>query len=131
MKFRSGSWTCYWDFKSDASQELRSKFKGECGSNNHLLSDDAEINKVIMSAKKGDQIYLKGYLVEYSHNSWRRGTSVSRGDDGCETIYVTDFRVLKIGNEFWRSVNSATKYLILGCLAILIAAFFVPSRHRL
>jgi len=128
MKFKSGSWTCYSEFKSGVDWRMYSKFKNSCGSNNHLLSDKEAINKAVMSAKKGDQIYLKGYLVEYSHSdgAWRRGTSISRTDNKCETIFVTDFQILKKANPLWHSIYTNTKYSIIGCLVLLIIFFFIP-----
>lgn len=135
MKFRSGSWTCYPKFKPDTRKEVWSKFKNDCLSNNHLLSDNKEINKTIMNTEEGDQIYLKGYLVEYSHSndSFRRGSSASREDTGnrsCETIYVLDFQILKKANPFWRSIYSFSKYSTLGCLVFLMIFFFKSPVYK-
>lgn len=128
MKFNSGSWTCYFEFKSGTTQEVWSKFKNDSGSNNHLLSDIEEVNEMIMNVKEGDQVYLKGYLVEYSYGEeFRRGTSITRTDTGngaCETIYVTDFQILKEANPFWRSIYSFSKYSIIACFVILLIFFF-------
>lgn len=129
MEFKSGSWTCYSEFKSGTPKEIWSKFKNSCVSNNHLLSAGEDINKIIMSAEKGDQIYLKGYLAEYSHTggSFRRGSSATREDTGngaCETIYVSDFKILKKANPLWRFAFSFSKYSIIGCLIFLTIFFF-------
>lgn len=129
MEFKSGSWTCYPEFKSGTPEKIWSKYQNSCMSNNHLLSCDKEISKAIINAEKGDQIYLKGHLAEYSHSegSFRRGSSVSREDTrngACETIYVLDFQIIKKANPFWRFAFSFTKYLIIGCLALLAIFFF-------
>jgi len=132
MKFNSGSWTCYFKFKSGTSQEVWSKFKNDSGSNNHLLSDIEEVNEMIMNVEEGDQVYLKGYLVEYSSNEgFRRGTSVTRTDTGngaCETIYVTDLQIIKKANPLWHSIYSFSKYSIIACFVILLLLFFKPIR---
>lgn len=129
MEFSSGSWTCYPKFKRGINQELASSFKNNSGSNNHLLSDNEEINKEIMKAKKGDQIFMKGHLVKYflADGSFERGTSTSRGDTGsgaCETIFLTDFQILKTANQLWRSIFTFTKYAIPCCFAFLVILFF-------
>jgi len=91
------------------------------------------LNKAILSAKKGDQIYLKGYLAEYTHSngSFRRGTSTTRVDSGngaCETIYLEDFRILKGANLFWRYLFSLSAFVAAGCLIYYI---FVLSKDYL
>lgn len=122
MSFKSGSWTCWPKTKT---QKAARKFCEICLSNNHLLSDSRALNKAILKAKKGDQIYLKGYLAEYSHSngSFRRGTSTTRVDSGngaCETIYLEDFRILKRANLFWRYLFSLSAVVTAGCLIYYI-----------
>ena len=68
MKFSSGSWTCYAKFNHGIKKEIWSKYKSNCLSNNHLLSDNEEIKKILKKVEAGDQIYLKGYLSEYSND---------------------------------------------------------------
>ena len=126
MKFTSGSWTCY--FKSDTREEW-GKFRDDNLSNNHLLADDEIIEKVILSAKKGDQIHLKGFLASYSKKdgTFTRGTSINRTDKGnhaCETIFLTDFQILKSANQEWRLASALSKYLIIICLVLSIASIF-------
>ncbi|MFH0924112.1 MAG: hypothetical protein V1872_00515 [bacterium] len=126
MKFSSDPWTCFWKWPN---QEIGAKFQSMCLSNNHLVSENKELNKEIMKVRKGDQIYLKGYLARYSHsnNSFYRGTSTVRTDTGngaCETIYLEDFRILKKANPQWRLVFSFTIYVIICCVIILIVIFF-------
>jgi hypothetical protein len=124
MKFKNGSFTCYADFKSGVDRNvIYQKFKNEALSNNHLLSADGEINKKIRKARDGDQIHLKGYLVQYAHDDFQRGSSITRTDSGngaCETIYLTDFRIIKEANIFWRLVFTSVKYLIIILIIILL-----------
>ena len=125
LKFSNGSFTCYIDFKRGINRQATvEKFRGDALSNNHLLAISNQISQEIMRTEDGDQIYLKGYLVEYSHdNKPPRKTSTTRTDQGngaCETIYLTDFKILKRVNNFWRSVNIFSKYFIIASIILLI-----------
>jgi len=128
LKFKNGSFTCYIDFKSGVDKNAAyQKFKNEALSNNHLLSVDESINKKIMKAQEGDQIYLKGYLVRYAHDDFQRGSSITRNDAGngaCETIYLTDFKIIKEANAFWRVAFFITRYLIIVSIIILLVLLF-------
>lgn len=133
MKFKSGSWTCFAKFKNNADENMWSKFRNDSLSNNHILSNDEEINKKLMNVEEGDQIYLKGYLVEYSNSEgFKRGSSTLRTDTGngaCETIYITDFQIIKKGNEEWHSLYDISKYSIIICLIILFLFLFIPTKR--
>jgi hypothetical protein len=129
MRFTSDSWTCtyYWP-----NQEVGARFNHACLSNNHLLSHDEAVTKALLDTETGDQIYLRGYLAEYSHShgDFYRGTSTIRTDTGngaCETIYVEDYEILKRGNPFWRMAFSTSKHVILLSLLIIIVRFFRSS----
>lgn len=125
LKFSSDTWTCYYYWPD---RETISLFDQSCLSNNHLLSDDKELNKIVMKAEIGDQIRFKGYLSNYSHsnNAFTRGTSTTRKDTGngaCETIYLEEFEILKRANPVWRCTYAFSKYLIFFCIASFI--FFI------
>ncbi|MFC1896230.1 hypothetical protein ACFL0Q_06165 [Thermodesulfobacteriota bacterium] len=124
MKFSSDTWTC---FASTETQEAWYQFYPTCLSNNHLLSSDRRLNKEIMRARKGDQVYLRGYLAEYSHaGGFQRGTSTSRTDTGngaCETIWLEEFKILRRANVLWNFLYAASKYGIILCLIALISLF--------
>jgi hypothetical protein len=99
MRFKSGSWTCYFEYGAEAGKARR-VFREDGISNNHLLARDADLAGRLRRLHRGDQVCIKGYLVEYSHSNgaFHRGTSVSRTDTGngaCETIFVTDLEILK------------------------------------
>lgn len=126
MRFTSDSWTCtyYWP-----NHEVGSRFDHTCLSNNHLLSHDESVTRSLLKTSRGDQIYLRGYLAEYSHSNgdFHRGTSTNRNDTGngaCETIYVTDYEILKRGNPFWRTIFKTSKYVFLLSLLLIIIRFF-------
>ena len=129
MRFTSDSWTCtyYWP-----NEDVGSRFNHTCLSNNHLLSYDESITRALQDTENGDQIYLSGYLAEYTHSrgEFYRGTSTTRGDTGngaCETIYVEEYKILRRAHPFWRMVFTVSRYVILGSLLLLVIRFFHPS----
>ncbi len=126
MRFTSDSWTCtyYWP-----NHEVGARFNHTGLSNNHLLSHDESVTEALLKASRGDQIYLRGYLAEYSHSNgaFHRGTSVDRTDAGngaCETIFVKDFEILRMGNPFWRTTFTVSKYGIVASLLLIVIRFF-------
>jgi hypothetical protein len=98
LNYSSGQFTCNVGTKSDA---VWNAFDPNSLSNNHVLTDDPRLRKLLRSANPGDQINLKGILAEYSHKQGQgmnRGTSLVRDDRGngaCETIYVQSVIILK------------------------------------
>ena len=135
MKFESGSWTCYMEGKSGTGSDLKDKFSYSHLSNNHLLADSEEISNKIMEAEIGDQIYFKGYLVEYSHSDeqFKRGTSTLRTDTGnnaCETVYVTDFEIIKKKHDIYREIFKYAKYPLIGSVVLYILNLFRSPLSR-
>ena len=129
MTFKNKSYSCWWNLRSGTDQTEWSKFKNANISNNHLLSNSDKINEIILKTKKGDRIYLKGYLVNYSLNDgiFKRESSTTRTDTGmgsCETIFVKDFQIIKKANSPWRNIYDFSKYLIIGSFIFLIILFF-------
>lgn len=129
MKFKNKSYSCWTEFKTGTTQKDWTKFKNENLSNNHLLSNNKKIDKKILDAKNGDQVYLKGYLVNYSikNGTFSRKSSTTRTDTAmgaCETIFVEDFQILKKANTDWRNIHEISKYLLVGSFIILIVSFF-------
>lgn len=127
MDFSSNSWTCNYRWPN---AHVGSKFCKTCLSNNHILSEDKQINRKLMDTEIGDQIYMSGYLAEYSHSdgAFTRGTSTTRTDTGngaCETIYIEDYDILKKANPLWRSLYSLSGYgLVLSLVLMLILFLF-------
>lgn len=114
-RFESGSWTCY------ATWNRGVPFRMEQLANNHILTDAPALRDALRRVGVGDQIRLAGPLVEYRHDGgFERGTSLRRDDDGCETIYLTDLRILAEASPLWRRLHLAASRLSLGCgLAVL------------
>ncbi len=128
LSFSSGQWTCNVETSSDAAWKA---FDMNKISNNHLLTDNAQIAKKLKSIRIGDQIHLTGHLANYKHssgNGFARGTSTVRTDTGngaCETIFVSDVNVLRAAPGPWRN----TAWLAaLGMLLALGLGFMRPHR---
>lgn len=104
------------------------KFDNYKIANNHLLSGDAKARKVIQSAKVGDQIRLKGMLVNYTSPTMRgvRKTSLTRNDTdmgACEVIYVEEAEILKVGNPLWRHAFTLSKWMLIITASLIVLAF--------
>lgn len=121
VEFRSGSFTCYFRYPPGVHFSLRS------GSNNHLITDRPEIRDRIASVRVGDQVHLKGLLVDYQMDDWRdfwRRSSTVRTDSGCEVVFVRELEILERGTPGW--------YLAyrLGWLGlILVPAAYLVTLH--
>ena len=130
-KYKSGSWTCYWRFKSG---EAWSQFSESQIANNHLITSDPTIQNQIRNVRIGDQVHIKGYLADYKNENtgWKRETSMTRKDTGnhaCEVVYLEEFEVLKPGNELWYLMFYWSKWSILGLIILKIVLVFY-SAHR-
>ncbi len=127
MAFSNDSWTCWASWPDQATGEL---FSMRQLSNNHLLSDNEKINRVLMSAEPGDHIKLTGVLAEYSNpgNGFNRGTSTIREDTGngaCETIYLNDFEIIDKANAGYRGMYVFSLWMFIISLAGFLVAFLV------
>jgi hypothetical protein len=118
-KFWNRDFTCMCRFPGEAAAR---RFSVRHLANNHLLSADRSLSRRILRVRPGDQVRIAGYLAEYGQpaNGFRRGTSTVRDDTGngaCETIFVTDFQVLRRANPGWR----AAKPLALAAAGVFLA----------
>ncbi len=124
MKFWNRDFTCMCSFPG---QEIAALFSGRHLSNNHILCVDKEMSRLILSVRPGDQIFFKGYLANYSQpaNQFSRGTSTVRDDTGngaCETVFVTDFKILRRANPVWRAVKPLAFFGVVAFLTALLLA---------
>lgn len=122
LNFSHGSWTCYVQTKSSEAWQA---FKVDKLSNNHLIPANINIQKLIEKSRVGDEIRMKGHLVNYNVDGGPfRKTSVIRTDmenGACEIIYVNEFETLARNNLFWIKIFELSKLL---CVALLAAALF-------
>jgi hypothetical protein len=104
IHFSSGQWTCNFSSKSASDWAAFDIF---AASNNHVLVDQAHLARLLKRLRVGDQVLLRGQLVEYSHQHgtpFQRGSSTRRDDTGngaCETLYLREARVLRSGPHRW------------------------------
>ncbi|MFH1522703.1 MAG: hypothetical protein ABIE43_02680 [Patescibacteria group bacterium] len=137
ISFKSGEWTCY----SQWSGGLKETFYPNKLSNNHLLSSDKEIQDTIRSVNIGDQVYLKGALVDYREegNEWYRMTSISRDDSNqnsrsggaCEVFFVDEIKILKSNQVYWHLTNRWSKRAILLLIILQFIIFIIKSKKQL
>lgn len=106
FEFWSGQFTCFFRTRDE---EAWRRFRPDQLSNNHLITADGDLREVIEEVRIGDQVRLRGHLARYgTATGLQRGTSTTRDDTGngaCETIYVTDFQVMRSMDTLWRSLG--------------------------
>lgn len=128
LEFSSDTWTCW------AQSTGPNRFDFNQLSNNHLLTDSNRIKERLMTAEVGDLVTMRGYLSEYRNyaNGFYRGTSTIRTDAGngaCETIFLTDFRLLKKVNPTLRAMyRFGFCGLFISLVALFILAFLTPLK---
>lgn len=135
IKFKNGEWTCYYKWSS----KLEKPFDPYKLSNNHLLSDKEKIREKINQVNVGDQIYIKGSLVDYKEEGtdWYRKTSLSRDDNNnnsrsggaCEVFFVDDIKILKTNNYFWNIIYKWNLKIIF-FLLLLQFIFFIKKPFK-
>ena len=132
ISFKSGEWTCYTKW----SGRFQETFHKNELSNNHLLSSDTEIQKIIRDINIGDQVHLKGHLVNYakSGTEFYRKTSLSREDKGngaCEVFYINDINILEKNNVMWNYIRKWISKVFLGVIILnLLFCFFGEKIKR-
>lgn len=113
VSFWSGEFTCYANSKTpvyfygekykqvnlDNIPSDVAIFNIDLFSNNHLVTENKQLGKLLRNVNIGDQISISGYLVNYgasADNIYRRTSTVrtDTGNGACETIYVTSFATL-------------------------------------
>jgi hypothetical protein len=133
MDFHNDDWTCWFSWPNE---EVGNRFHMTQLSNTHVLIDDEAIKQELMKSEPGDQIRLKGVLAEYSNprSGFFRSTSTTRIDTGngaCETIYVTDFEIVKKANQRSRLFYAIAKWsAIISLVGVVISFLVVPYKGR-
>ncbi len=128
LRYWSEIFTCNAATDSNAVWQ---RFNEEGLSNNHLLTNDPSIARLLRNVRPGDQVEIVGRLSEYSHNAglpFKRGTSIRRDDHGngaCETIWVDTARVLREANRGWRT---ALTLAWIGLALSVLWWFVLPPR---
>ncbi len=130
MTFSNGEFTCY------ARTPAGTTLYQDALSNNHLITADSKLSMLLEQMHRGDQIEIKGHLVQY-HNlttGLKRGTSINRSDTGngaCETIFVSEAKILYDANSFWEITELlAFAATIISIILIIYFVTFDPLFHR-
>lgn len=129
VRYRSEEFTCYYSW----SRPLSPPFRPEKASNNHLIPADEAIAERIRAIRVGDQIRMRGLLVDYTvtrdgREILTRRTSLTRNDTGngaCEILYVTDLTVVLPGDHLQADAGRYAWYASLGVFVALAVVWFV------
>lgn len=124
-KYSSGPFTCYVRW----SEPLPSLDMANVG-NNHLITDAPPVRDAIARVRVGDQVHLRGLLVNYQMEDWRsfwRNTSTVRGDDGCEVVFVEQIEILRRGTPGWYALWRLAWIVLLGVPVVYLALFVRQS----
>lgn len=111
------------------------KFNPSEISNNHLLINDPRLEKIALSLCAGDQVSIKGKLVNVvatnlknPSNRYAWNTSTSRHDSAsgaCEVIYVEDIKILKKGNILSHILFAISFWGLIILIVFNILKFFI------
>ncbi len=126
-RYKSEEFSCFYSW----SGRLVPPFNPEKFANNHLIPADASLAEQIRAIRIGDQIQMRGFLVDYAVTKdgravFTRKTSLTRTDTGngaCEILYVTDLWVIRAGNHFEADATRYAWRTSLGLLAALGAVW--------
>jgi hypothetical protein len=132
ISFSNNQWECSW---SAGSKEAWDAFDQAEAANNHMVTDDPGVAKALRKIRIGDQIRVRGYLVDYTtfRNGVPAGTRVSSevrtdtGNGACEVLYVESLETLAPASRAWRNAGLAA--LALFALSLL-AWFFLPPKFE-
>ena len=127
MKYVSGEFTCTFSW----SGGLTPPFNLEKISNNHLIPADPTVARRIRAIRIGDQVRMRGLLVDYTvtengREIFTRRTSLTRSDTGngaCEILYVTELSVVRAGSHLEADAATYAWYTSLGLLVALGAVW--------
>jgi hypothetical protein len=124
VEFKSGSWTCYFRYPAGV------RFAHHELGNNHLITDDPAMRDQIARVNVGDQIHMKGMLVDYQMDDWKgfwRRSSTVRTDTLCEVVFVEELEILQQGTPGWYAAFRIGKGLALAMPFLYLAVFWLES----
>ncbi len=122
VSYSSGEFTCYYAWTGVAPP-----FNPQRMATNHLIPAGDAVARQIRAIRIGDQLRMRGLLVDYTVSSdgrevFTRRTSLTRTDTGngaCEILYVTDVHVLRPGNRLRADAARYAWYASLGVFVVL------------
>jgi hypothetical protein len=108
------------------------KFHANAAGNVHVLAANSDVYNAAVALRRGDQIRMRGCLVNYYRSDWGarwRKSSLSREDTGptaCEVMFVEQIEIIQRGTPIWYFLYSASFWMLLLSLAA-IAGIFVRA----
>jgi hypothetical protein len=132
VSFSNDQWTCSFSTKS---REAWDAFDMTGASNNHMVTDDPAVAKALRAVRIGDQIRVRGYLVDYTTYKDGKpvGTRVSSevrtdtGNGACEVLYVESLDLLDSAGRRWRI---ALKIALASLFFSVLAWMFLPVKFN-
>ena len=121
--FWSEPFSCWYRPKRNTA---RARFSDDALSNTHVLAKDESLAKRLNSIHLGDQIRLRGKLINYhpaGASEQLRRSSLTRKDTGngaCEVMYVEEFELLKSGNPGWNRIYELARCVFLISIVLKI-----------
>lgn len=129
VSFESGPWTCYYRYPEGV------RFAGSKMSNNHMITDREDLRSDLAKIRIGDQIRIRGALVQYQLDDWQdfwRASSTERTDSGngaCEVIFFDEIEILVRGTPIWYLLWNATLLLLALVPAIYVHSIWLDSKR--
>jgi hypothetical protein len=131
ISYKSGEFTCYYRWYG----RLEKPFNPHQLSNNHLLTADENIQDIIRDVRIGDQVRVKGSLVDYAEagTDWYRRTSLtrqdnnhsSRGAGACEVFYADEVEILKKNQPAANELYYYGKRVFAFLIVLQLLVFFI------
>ena len=111
--------------------ELLDDFRRDQMSNTHVLAKDEFIAKRLNRLRLGDQIRMRGRLVNYNPagaSEALRKSSLVRDDSGngaCEVMFVEELDVLERGNPGWNTLFDYSRAMFVILLLAKVLSFLL------
>ena len=126
-KYSHGEFTCYYRL----DYEHLELFKRNQLTNNHLIPQNDYLKNLLKKVKKGDQVHIKGTLVDYeilnedNERVMYRRTSLSLDESKCEVVLLSDFKIIKEENSFIKNAANYSYKLLGFSLLLNFLLFFI------
>ncbi len=135
MTFNQGAYTCFAKAKNnEVAPRVHANFRTDHIGHNHILTNDRALKQKLRDIRAGDLIRLSGFLSSYYYKGQLiRRSSFARTDDDCETIFLTDLKVLKTHRPVMRTLTKTAGIILPLSMALLIYLNIRINRlrHRL
>jgi len=132
VTFWSEPWSCQFQYGPEVHDFNHSEL-----SNTHLLANSDGVRKAIGKINIGDQVLLRGKLINYAPaccSEQLRISSLIRTDTGngaCEVMMVESAEILKAANTGWHQIFHLSKLTLYAALMIKAVLFFsLPPSFR-